>query len=301
LINVTAAIELQKLTVETYTTQGLEVAGVDVLINGSGYPSPVRLLIKEGAYNVTVPSKFYRQAYFYNFTHWNINSTRNSVIINVYDTTNMIAYYNCMENQPPITPSTPTGPTSGTGLTYYYYSTSAFDPEGDVIRYEFNWGDGTYTLTDWLMTGADASASHAWSLPGTYNITVRAQDPVGAWSSWSQPLTVNIAPWPVNLVIMVPQAPPEGVKVWVDGNEYLAFAESPLNLTVPSGQHTVKVQESFLLQGGAGEYYIFTFDIWSDGIRQNPRTITLTSNTTLTAYYQRSEFGIESKQSQNSP
>jgi hypothetical protein len=293
LINATAAIAMQKLMVQTYTTQSLEVTGVNVWINGSEYPSPVQLLIKQGAYNVTVPSKFYRQTSFYNFTCWNINSTSNSVIINVYETTNMIAYYNCTDNQAPTTPSTPTGPTSGTGLTYYYYSTSAFDPEGDLIRYEFSWGDGTHTLTGWHQSGATVSVSHAWSLPGTYNITVRAQDPGGAWSNWSTNLTVSITPWPVNLVVMVPQAPLEGVKVWIDGAEYMAYENAPVNVTVIAGQHIIEVQAGFLKQGGAGEYYMFTFNCWSDGSKDNPRTITITADTTLTALYARSEIGIE--------
>jgi len=74
----------------------------------------------------------------------------------------------------------------------YSYSTSTTDPNGDFLRYEFSWGDGTTTLTDWYTSGATASASHTWSSSGTYYVKVRTQDSTGTWSEWSPSLMVTI-------------------------------------------------------------------------------------------------------------
>ena len=71
-------------------------------------------------------------------------------------------------NLPPNTPSPPSGPLSGTPGTSYSYSTSATDPDGDQVKYAFDWGDGTFSETSLVNTGTAASASHSWSTAGTY-------------------------------------------------------------------------------------------------------------------------------------
>jgi len=203
-----------------------------------------------------------------------------------------------MALQAPTTPSTPSGLTSGTVGVSYIYSTSAEDPDGDLVRYRFSWGDGMYWLTEWCESGATVNASHAWSTPGTYNITVRAQDCLGLWSDWSSNLTVSIAPLPlVNLVVGAPQAPPEGVNVWVDGNTYTAYADIPVSIFIESGQHAIEAQQGFLKEGWeSGVYYSYTFHSWSDGSQDNPRTITLYLNTSLTAWYVRTGEGNDNKE-----
>jgi hypothetical protein len=78
--------------------------------------------------------------------------------------------------------------------TAYAYSTSTVDPDGDNVRYEFSWGDGTgNTLTGWYASGATGSVSHSWSRPGMYQVQVRAQDVYGLWSGWSSGLVVSIS------------------------------------------------------------------------------------------------------------
>lgn len=95
-------------------------------------------------------------------------------------------------NTPPA-PSKPTGETDGYTYTTYTYSTSTTDPNGDSLRYQFYWGDGSYTLTGWYTSSATASASHSWSSTGYKYVKVRAQDSTGAWSDWSSSLTVYIS------------------------------------------------------------------------------------------------------------
>lgn len=93
---------------------------------------------------------------------------------------------------PPNTPSAPSGITSGYVYTSYSYSTSTTDLDGENVRYEFSWGDGTTTITGWYASGATATASHSWTRPETYQVKVRAQDVYGVWSDWSSTTTVSI-------------------------------------------------------------------------------------------------------------
>jgi YD repeat-containing protein len=96
-------------------------------------------------------------------------------------------------NQPPNTPLTPSGSSSGYTRTSYSYSTSATDPDGDKVQYRFDWGDGTYSSwTSLVNSGSSASASHSWSSAGTYYVRAKARDKYDAESSWSSTKTVSI-------------------------------------------------------------------------------------------------------------
>jgi hypothetical protein len=54
-------------------------------------------------------------------------------------------------NSPPNPPRL-SGPTSGYTSTLYHYSASTEDPEGDDLRYTFDWGDGTTSETEsWVF------------------------------------------------------------------------------------------------------------------------------------------------------
>jgi len=91
----------------------------------------------------------------------------------------------------PLTPQQPSGPTivyTGESANYTAYTT---DPNNDMLRYLFDWGDNTTTLTDWVYSGEVVTASHSWEKPKLYEVKVKAQDSTGAWSDWSQPLIVN--------------------------------------------------------------------------------------------------------------
>jgi hypothetical protein len=95
-------------------------------------------------------------------------------------------------NSPPNTPNTPSGPTTGTPGATYTYSTSTIDPDGDQVKYYFDWDDGTGDWTSYASSGSTQSASHSWSSGGTYQVKVKAQDDNGADSSYSSTLTVTI-------------------------------------------------------------------------------------------------------------
>jgi len=102
-------------------------------------------------------------------------------------------------NNPPDKPVKPSGPTNGKVGTTYIYSSSTTDIDGDQVYYWFDWGDGTNS--GWVgpfASGVTASANHAWTTKGTYNIKVKAKDTNDAESDWSDPLAVSM---PRNYII----------------------------------------------------------------------------------------------------
>jgi len=99
-------------------------------------------------------------------------------------------------NNPPNKPSPPSGPGSGDTGTSYSYSTSATDPDGDQVKYTFDWRDGITTETGFVDSGTTASESHTWSSPGTYYVKAKATDSEDASSGWSfsKKVTISAAP-----------------------------------------------------------------------------------------------------------
>lgn len=97
-------------------------------------------------------------------------------------------------NDPPNIPEKPSGETLGYANVVYSYETSAVDPNGNNVKYGFDWGDGSgITWTSFVRSGETASASHKYSSEGEYEIRAKAQDKKGLESNWSEPLIVNIS------------------------------------------------------------------------------------------------------------
>jgi len=97
-------------------------------------------------------------------------------------------------NKPPNKPAKPSGTTSGKTGTSYPYTTSAIDPDGDNVKYGWDWdGDGTADeWTGFYSSGTTISTSHSWGSDGTYKVKVIAEDTNGAQSDWSDPLSVSM-------------------------------------------------------------------------------------------------------------
>jgi PKD repeat protein len=98
------------------------------------------------------------------------------------------------ENQPPEAPEQPSGPIFIERGINYEYSAISDDPDGDGIRYRFDWGDGT--LSNWsevVEANTSITMTHSWHITLTYKIKVIAQDENGLNSSWSLPLNVTVS------------------------------------------------------------------------------------------------------------
>jgi len=146
---------------------------------------------------------------------------------------------------PPTTPSTPSGPASGYVYTSYTYTTSTTDPEGHNIYYEFNWGDGTTTTVGPYASGANASASHPWKRPVSYQVKVRAKDIFGAYSGWSNSTAVTLGQNDANSEADAGNSQATAITVSSSGTTYYGtlYPSNPLdkqdyyNFTAQSGQY----------------------------------------------------------------
>ena len=88
-------------------------------------------------------------------------------------------------NKPPATPSVPSGTGLGKHGVSYSYSTSTTDPDGDQVKYTFDWGDGKASDVGPVDSGNSVISSHAWDSRGVYQVKAMATDSKGAPSGWS--------------------------------------------------------------------------------------------------------------------
>lgn len=81
-------------------------------------------------------------------------------------------------NQPPAVP-TINGPTNGKAGTKYTYTFTSTDPNGHLVSYYIDWGDGTTLWSPYLPSGTTFSESHTWNTKGTYTIQSKTKDIYG--------------------------------------------------------------------------------------------------------------------------
>jgi hypothetical protein len=85
-----------------------------------------------------------------------------------------------------------------TGVASLDFLTSAIDPDGDKIKYAWDWnGDGHVddfqdNNGDLYESGETVNNSYSWISAGTYEIKVRAIDEHGAKSKWSDSRSVQV-------------------------------------------------------------------------------------------------------------
>jgi hypothetical protein len=80
-----------------------------------------------------------------------------------------------------------------------YYKTTSKDRCGNLIKYTFDWGDGSKYTTTYFESDVWASASHRWSRPGNYHVTAVAINTQNKKSESSYDLTVTVKPKPKKL------------------------------------------------------------------------------------------------------
>jgi hypothetical protein len=102
-----------------------------------------------------------------------------------------ILHITIYENEPPEQPVKPTGSQLGKTGTDYRFTTSSSDPDGDMLYYMWDWGDGN--TSQWLgpyATGEEATGNYTWTNRGFYDVKVKVKDEHGTESAWSDPLTI---------------------------------------------------------------------------------------------------------------
>ncbi len=149
-------------------------------------------------------------------------------------------------NNAPNTPNTPSGPSSGNTGTSYIYTTSTTDPDGDNVKYGWDW-NGNGIVDEWTgfyASGTTFSIAHSWPTAGTYNVKVMAEDSNGAQSGFSSAKTVVINDPPNKPTITGPTS-------GKTGNSYTYSAST----TDPDGDQI---------------YYLFDWDDGSDSGWKGP-------------------------------
>ncbi|MDD1657734.1 MAG: PKD domain-containing protein [Methanomicrobiales archaeon] len=96
------------------------------------------------------------------------------------------------DSRPPARPAIPAGPSATQTIFLNRYTASATDPDGDPVVLLCDWGDGTWTESGPVPSGTAVQASHAWTGPGTFTVTVQATDSYGMASDPSPPLAVRV-------------------------------------------------------------------------------------------------------------
>jgi hypothetical protein len=85
------------------------------------------------------------------------------------------------------------GPLSGKQNIEYTYTASATDADtDDMLRYIFDWGDGTSTTSEVVESGVQVNATHNWTTYGEYKVKVTAEDNVTAQTSTTLTVLIDV-------------------------------------------------------------------------------------------------------------
>lgn len=120
---------------------------------------------------------------------------------------------------PPARPRRPTGPiTCTTGVTHEF-TTLCIHPQGESIRFQFDWGGEVGDWDRYVLSGEEYVASRVFDTAGSYLVAARAQDRSGLTSDWSDFIEVP--------VVTVPGAPPRDIRLSAatDSTLLLSWAE----------------------------------------------------------------------------
>jgi len=248
---------------------------------GATNPIPGTYIYGNGS-SVTVTATAYTH---YVFDYWLLDQATvygNPITVTMDADHNLEAYFKWV-NSLPNTPSRPFGPPSGYRNVWYTYSTNATDPDGDNVRYQFEFTGPSLNLaftTDWYASGQNGNLTVMWETtdpPGTYYVRARAQDVYEEWSNWSPYLTVNI----VNRAPNTPSTPlgsPSGYNgtsygystntTDPDGDSVYYLFDWGDGSTTTVGPYASGSTVSFHTWGSAGTYYVKVkakdvYDAWS--------------------------------------
>jgi hypothetical protein len=98
-----------------------------------------------------------------------------------------------MVNKEPDIPDKPYGPETGKPHQELTYTTSTIDNEGDLVYYQWCWGDGHYSEWEGPFSSSETvTASHTYSEDSTFFIKVKAKDEYELETDWSEKLTIRI-------------------------------------------------------------------------------------------------------------
>ena len=140
-------------------------------------------------------------------------------------------------NGPPTTPVI-TGTGVGSPNTNYNFDVLSTDPDGDTIRYQFDWdNDGSVDelapVFGFVNSGVSQTLSYSWPIPMTYTFKVLAEDSMGGRSGWAtKTITITVPPTPPpSATLTTPNCSSIPIGGWSCN---IAVSWSSTNATTPS-------------------------------------------------------------------
>jgi PKD repeat protein len=181
-----------------------------------------------------------------------------------------------VRQQPPVKPSILSGTTNGIAESEYAFTTGTIDPEDNIIKYGWDWGDDTpIEWSKYYASGEHCLMTHIWNSSGSYNVRVIAKDLPGVESEWSDVLIVEMIENEAPIVEII--KPTRGL--YLNNNKMLPFfisiiiGDIDVEVTALDGGGIDRVEfyiDDLLMEELTYEPYIWA---WNDnnipGIRHN--------------------------------
>jgi PKD repeat protein len=102
----------------------------------------------------------------------------------------------------------PTNPTTDENI--YFDASSSTDPDGDIVSYQWNFGDGS--------TAEGVSVNHKYADAGTFTVSLKVTDNTGNTSSANKNLTVSGNQSPTALFVYSPTSPKPGENIFFNAS-----------------------------------------------------------------------------------
>ena len=245
--------------------------------------------------------------YGYHFTQWNDNSVDNPRKVAATDNISMTAYFDYNQYTITLTPDTTIhGTVNGAG-SFNYLSERTISATANYGYHFAQWSDGvtdnprTLTLT-WDTTLTAMFEPNQYAVTGVpsnlvYGM-VSGSDTVDYLDSVTLTAVANygyhFTRWNDNSVDnprKVAATDNISITAYFDYNQYtitLAPDTTIHGTVIGSGTYNYLSERTI----SATANYGYHFAQWSDGVTDNPRTITLTQDTTLTAMFEPNQYAV---------
>lgn len=134
------------------------------------------------------------------------------------------------------------GPSKGVQGEALTFKATTTDPNDDEVSFQFDWGDGSdLEWTGNVASGDTVTVSHTYDSLGVYQVRVKAKDVHGAYSEYSDSLSVEIIPPTIPGKIQV-NSTPSGAEIWLDDTITAETTPALLEDILP-GMYTVALRK----------------------------------------------------------
>ena len=239
----------------TLSVDSSPITGVDFTIDGT-HATPWSSLLDEGTYTVVMPPTWTVGIDLYNFDHWEDFSTTPSRTISLTADMTMTAYYVLSLPQYELIIQV-----VGSGTTVPSPDTYILDAGTEYTVVAFP--DSGWMLDHWDLDGANVGSDD------TYIVIMDS----------AHILTAVFVEEVVQYRLTVESSPISGIEFTVDDIPQT----TPWSGLLDEGSHTVVMPST---------WGIYDFDEWDDGSTIRTRTISLTADMTVTAYYVKRQWTL---------